>query len=990
MFILNQYYVLRILLYSYLIIFTFNLSFATLNVNGLHDNRKCSHLIQWGKIFNFDFMLLQETFLSNPLEYKFFKDNWGGQIFFSPSLNNLSGGVCIAFNSKLPFHITEVKRDRLGRCISVLCTIYNTSFRICNIHAPNSSNDRKRFLQDLYTYTPGNHPILLGGDFNCVSDGFDSSNTSTATYMFEGSREIKDFIANNNLIDSYRIYNPTLPGHTWSRLSKNQSSRIDRIYIPKDFIINSVITSPFPYSDHNPVHASIQIPHISRQGKGYWKYNVSLNDNNEFCNDLRFHYNLWSTLKPGFDSITDWWENIKGKIKQLAVRHGARIAREKRKRLAELQSLCTSSSLEEIDNIIRSESRGAFIRARAKVLEEGEKPSAFFFRQEKHRAEQKVLRSIRINSGAIVKNDDEIIDVFKMFYSELYSENSSIDNNLQDDLINCLDDTLNDEDSNSLERSIVFADVRRALSTVAKNKAPGIDGLPYEFYSNFLDILGDDLVDVCNDIFNRGTMSESQRTSIVTLFPKEGDKLDPINWRPISLLNADYKIIAKILQMKLAKVMPGIVNEHQTCSVPGRSIHNNMFLIRDIIDYSVMKKNSCAIISIDQYKAFDTVDWSFLSKVLKRLNFGDNFRRWISILYHNIYSRIIINGNISDSIPLSRGVRQGCPLSPSLYVLFIEPIAKFIHNCNRIRGFTVPGTNGKSIKFLQYADDATCVASSLSDITQFLDVFDLFHRATGASVNLTKTHGFKVGSFTGSQLPADIEWSTTAIKITGIVFGTNDAIISNWTEKVKTTVSRINSWRHRNLTLLGKVLVINTVIYPIFYFIAPIYCIPDYVIKEVHKAVFSLVWGENKPDLVSRKVITMQNYQGGLGLDDFKNKMDALFVKPLLPMLSSDTPVFLSLPRFFIAKQLRCIFPRLWSNSRPNSDVCTTPLLYACGVIKKLYNLDHNFTQICTSTKDIVKLLHPNDISIRAAQKNPTLPWDAIWRMVFNNILDNK
>ena len=968
---------------------TLNLSFATLNVNGLHDNRKCSNIIQWGKIFNFDFMLLQETFLSTSDDYKLFEEKWGGPIFFSPSLSNRSGGVCIAFNSKLPIHITQVKHDGLGRCISVLCTIHNTSFRICNIHAPTLPSERKRFLRELFTFTPGNHPIILAGDFNCVTHKADSSSTSTTTSIFEGRREITDFISINKLVDSFRIFNPTSLGHTWCRQSMNQSSRIDRIYVPKDFRINNVTTSPLPYSDHNPVHAIIQFPHI-RRGKGFWKYNVSLNNNKDFCDDLRIHYTLWSTLKTGFNSITDWWENTKTRIKQLAVRHSVRIAREKRKRLLELQSLCTNSSIDEIDNIIRTESNGAFIRSRANILEEGDKPSAFFFRQEKRHAEKKVIRTIRNNSGTIVKNDLDIMNVFHSFYSRLYSDTNNNDINLQDDFINCLNNTVCDSDKSNLEQPISLDDIKSAISAAANNKAPGIDGIPYEFYSCFLDILGNDLVDIYNDIFNRGTLSETQRTSIVTLLPKEGDQCDPTNWRPISLLSTDYKILAKVFQLRLSKIMPTLVNNHQACSVPGRSIHSNMLIIRDIIDYSAIRNNSCAIISLDQYKAFDTVNWSFLLKVLEKLNFGDYFRKWISILYQDIYSRIIINGNISEAIPLHRGVRQGCPLSPSLYVLFIEPIARFINNCDHIRGFSIPGGNGRTVKFLQYADDATCIATSPTDLKRFFDVFTLFQSATGASLNIGKTRGLKIGEFETNQFPTSIRWSTTSIRITGVVFGSKDAVHTNWTKKTDTAVGLLNSWKHRFLTLLGKIIVINTVIYPLFYFIAPVYPIPDKVLKEVNKAVFSLIWGDNKPDLVARKVLNMEKKEGGLGLHSFKNKMDALFIKPLLPVLLDDTPVHLILTRYFIATHLRREFPHIWSNSRPNSDICHPSLLYACEIIKKLNGIDNNFTIACTRTKDLTKMLQPSDISIAAVRHQPALPWAIIWRRTFDKVLDNK
>ncbi|KAJ8019452.1 hypothetical protein HOLleu_41057 [Holothuria leucospilota] len=148
-----------------------------------------------------------------------------------------------------------------------------------------------------------------------------------------------------------------------------QSSRLDRIYLSKDFTCRSAECSLFPYSDHNCVHVGFK--------------------------ELRSYYKLWSTLKPSFKSMTEWWENIKGRIKHLAIQHSVRIARQKKERLLLLQRVCCNSNEDEVDNIIESELRGACIRSRVKILEENEKPSAFFYREERRRAERKVIKSIK-------------------------------------------------------------------------------------------------------------------------------------------------------------------------------------------------------------------------------------------------------------------------------------------------------------------------------------------------------------------------------------------------------------------------------------------------------------------------------------------------------------------------------------------------------------------------------------------------------------------
>ena len=187
----------------------------------------------------------------------------------------------------------------------------------------------------------------------------------------------------------------------------------------------------------------------------------------------------------------------------------------------------------------------------------------------------------------------------------------------------------------------------KAITAMANNKSPGTDGLPAEFKKLFFDILAEDLLEVLNTIFDLGQMSTSQRTGLITMLYKKGDRLDLKNWRPISLLNCDYKILSKILSLRLAKVLGTIIEPDQTCSVPGRSITTNGLLLRDLIQLSEDQQLPAAFISLDQLKAFDRVDWDFLFKVMKSFHFSDRFIQWIRILYTDIKSRVKVNGHLT-------------------------------------------------------------------------------------------------------------------------------------------------------------------------------------------------------------------------------------------------------------------------------------------------------------------------------------------------------
>ena len=214
---------------------------------------------------------------------------------------------------------------------------------------------------------------------------------------------------------------------------------------------------------------------------------------------------------------------------------------------------------------------------------------------------------------------------------------------------------------------------------MARGKASGCDGLPMEFYFKFWDVLGNDLVLVLNSAYCLVLLSCSQRRGIITLAFKKGDHLDPKNWRPITPLNADYKIASRSVAARLLKVIHLIVSKDQTCGVPGCFIGENV--LRDVVDFCTSTGVLAAMLSLDQ---------SFLRSTLFALGFGQSFIGWVDLSYNNFCSAVIVNGYISSCFFLSRGVRQGCPLSPLLYILISEVLACNIRAHIPFRDYSFP------------------------------------------------------------------------------------------------------------------------------------------------------------------------------------------------------------------------------------------------------------------------------------------------------------
>ena len=146
-------------------------------------------------------------------------------------------------------------------------------------------------------------------------------------------------------------------------------------------------------------------------------------------------------------------------------------------------------------------------------------------------------------------------------------------------------------------------------------------------------------------------MSLTQRRSLISLIFKKGDRLDPRNWRPITLLNVDYKLAARVVAGRLLKVIHLIVAKDQTYGVPGRFIGENVSIIRDVVSFASRTGVPLAILSLDKEKAFDRVDWGFMRAALGRIGFKYSFLRWVSIFYTQVQSVVIVNGHISPFFP---------------------------------------------------------------------------------------------------------------------------------------------------------------------------------------------------------------------------------------------------------------------------------------------------------------------------------------------------
>ena len=601
------------------------------------------------------------------------------------------------------------------------------------------------------------------------------------------------------------------------------------------------------------------------------------------------------------------WEIIKGNIRNYSIKYATHKKKEQSRRentiLNQIQTLEQTISRnltpnendinslnnlkQELDHITTVKINGFILRAKATHIENNEKNSKYFANLEKRHWEQKIIHKLTINNKEVT-DANEILHEQKEFYEKLYKKRNTSDIDL--DFFDGNLPTLNDEDKNYCEGLLTEQECKEALFDMKNEKSPGSDGLTVEFYKTFWGILKSHFIKSINYSFEHGSLTVLQRQGLVSLIPKSGNKLDVLsNWRPISLLNIDYKIASKTISNRIKKVLPTIINPCQTGFIKGRYIGENIRLIQECIEYLNNTNKPGLLFFADFEKAFDSINHDFMFKCLENFNFGHSFIQWVKLFYRDINSKIINNGNLSDSFPVERGVRQGCPLSSYLFLCCIEILSNCITKNSDIQGIII---ESKEIKQSMFADDATYLTNgSENSFMSLMKTLTKFGDISGLKLNTAKSTILRVGSLKQSDLEYNkckrFIWTSKSAKTLGITFS-NDITINlekNILPKLQEFKNVLKQWHHRKLTLLGKVTVLKTfalpkLIYPLSVLENP----PNYILDDINKTIFEYLW-DKKPDKIKRKNVILSIENGGITIPNIYyliNSLKAGWVKRYL------------------------------------------------------------------------------------------------------------
>ena len=868
-----------------------SLKFTTLNVRGIRNNNKRFNVFNWLSSNNYDISFLQETYCTKDFENKFHK-GWKGDIVHSISKSPHCAGVCIMLNHGLDYKILSTFKDNDGRIVLLNIMIQDTEYTICNVYCPTDVRRRIVFLKDAYLFilkhALSKKNLIIGGDFNCITNEIDRY----SKVLDKTSESLKEFKEKLSLVDVWRHMHVDEVAFTFIDPSgDNRNSRIDLLLLPACHvnIVESSSIKFAPVPDHRAVSMTVKTFHRPR-GKGYWKLNNSVLQDENYVNSIvdMFHNSVQQYKKSVSPSL--FWEYFKKRIREFSISYCVLKFRERKQNEIELekklQDLEKKLAINVSEDLIRErnevknnldllwleKSKGYHVRSRVKWVEDGERSTSYFLGLEKKRQSNNCITSLKDVNGLSQSADKDILTVASSFYSDLYTSCQTSDHSINEYL-----DSINKEKVNKLteaeaelcEGLVSLHECTEALGNMKLNKSPGLDGLSTEFYKKFWFLLGPLLVEVFNESFNNGKLPESQRQCVMTLLFKKEDREEISNYRPISLTNCDYKILAFVLSARLQKVIGKIVSSDQSAYIKQRYIGTNIRLVNDIFDFYNNSNKTGILLFTDFRKAFDSLEFNFLFKVLKFFGFKTSFIKWIQTIYNDSVACVKNNGHFSDFFSIHRGIKQGCSASALLFILCVEIMAIKIRESNTLKGIRHNAFH-KHIKISQYADDTVIFLNNEAELAAALNLLDAFGLLSGLRLNKHKCEGMWLGknlAYQQSYSKFGIKWPSQ-VRYLGIYIGYDHKQIHslNWLSKVDKLEGILESWSKRDLSLFGRVQVIKSLAIPQILASLTYLPIQTSIIDNINKLLFKFIW--RSQDKIKRSLITLPIEAGGLGMID--------------------------------------------------------------------------------------------------------------------------
>lgn len=372
----------------------------------------------------------------------------------------------------------------------------------------------------------------------------------------------------------------------------------------------------------------------------------------------------------------------------------------------------------------------------------GDRNTKYFQAYASERKKKNWIHTLRREDGVEVIGEEGIKDLITNYFSTLFTPVAGADAN---EILNHINPKVTAQMNAFLTTEFTTEEVKAALDSIGDLKAPGMDGLPAIFYKHYWQLIGDSVAIEVLQVLRGGCMPAGWNDTLVVLIPKVQNPETLKDLRPISFCNVVYKLVSKVLANRLKNILGEVISPNQSAFVPGRLISNNTILAYEMTHFMKRKRTgkcSYAALKLDMSKAYDRVEWAFLEKVMLQLGFAEGFVQLIMKCIRTVKFRFKVNGSCTDQITPGRGLRQGDPISPYLFLLCVEGLSALLQHAEdsgQIKGVKIAPT-APSVSHLLFADDSLLLMEatpkSIGVVNNILHVYEI---GSGQVINWDKS-----------------------------------------------------------------------------------------------------------------------------------------------------------------------------------------------------------------------------------------------------------
>lgn len=831
--------------------------------------------------------------------------------YFAVDAIGISGGLALFWKSNMEVEVLAVCKNYIHS--KVVMKDVNLFCYVTCVYGDPEPNARRVVWQNISNLrVPNNCAWGCIGDFNDIlaqseKEGVRPRDSHTIDVF-------REFLDSNNLMDMhlkgcrFTWYNNRSEGHVKERIDRVLTNSRWQTFFP-----DATLTAlPAIGSDHSPL--VLQLSPVEGRRQKIFKYQDFWESHAEFKEMLQQNWTAEkdSNFQQKLLKITkhlEGWSKAKFRRADIEIKKMKnRVQRLENEpfspQVLEELKMCKL----ELDNLWSQEEQFWKAKSRVNWLKHGDCNSKFFHASTLQRRAKNKITRLKSSEGVWVETQRNLEDLIWGHFTNLFkSSNPTNAANVTRLIPRGISEGMNA----MLLRHVEEREVKKAVFGMGPQKSPGPDGLIGAFFQNNWDVVKDEVVETVRIFFQTAKLPLKMNTTHITLVPKIGNPEDLGQFRPINCCNFMYKVISKVLTDRMKGLLPVLISENQSAFVGGRLIQDNIVVAHEIFHSLRCKsrggKNFLAV-KLDMNKAYDRLEWSFVKEVLSAYGFHEH---WIALIMECITTvtyKAMLNGTTGPMIYPERGLRQGDPISPYLFIIAAEGLNVLMKDAiegGRISGVKLKA-NAPLLSSLMFADDTMLVTKAeRCEAYELVNILNTYMNASGQRINVSKS---------GVMCSQDVDVRKRNIIATILNMPLCSSpskylgLPGEW-QRSKTQAlqwlkeriwNKLQGWKEKLLSPAGKEVLIKAVIQAMPSYVMSVFLLPKNFCDDISRMVSRFWWSQSNRDRgihwVSWKNMKKSKCVDGLGFRDFhamnlallgkqvwriQNELNALWVRVL-------------------------------------------------------------------------------------------------------------